>query len=80
MFMRCSKGRYSNFSYICKCILPCLEDESKILLPENDLSRLPADPLHVNVDHHQICALLIRVILHKLQVNHWLWEIIRQWF
>lgn len=49
---------------------PGLEDEGEVLLPEDDPGRVPADPLHVNVDHHQVGAFLVRVVLHKLQVDH----------
>lgn len=50
--------------------LPCLEDEGEVLFPEDDPSRVPADPLHVNINHHQVGALFVRIVLHKLQVNH----------
>lgn len=50
--------------------VPGLEDEGEILLPEDDPGRVPAYPLHVNVDHHQVVALLVRVVLHHLQVYH----------
>lgn len=53
--------------------LPRLEDEGEVLFPEDDPGRVPADALHVNIDHHQVRALLIRIILHKLEVHHWLW-------
>lgn len=50
--------------------IPCLEDESEVLLSEDDPGRVSADSLQVNIHHHQICAFLVRVVLHKLQVHH----------
>lgn len=50
--------------------VPGLEDEGEVLLPEDHPGRVPADALHVNVDHHQVVALLVRVVLHHLQVDH----------
>lgn len=47
-------------------LLPCLEDEGEVLFPEDDPGCVPADPLNVNINHHQVCALLIRVVLHQL--------------
>lgn len=55
------------------CLLPCLEDEGEVLLSEDDPGCVSADSLQVNVHHHQIGALLVRVVLQKLQVDHWLW-------
>lgn len=46
--------------------VPCLEDEGEILLPENDPRCVPADALHVDVHDHQVCAFLVRVLLHIL--------------
>lgn len=53
--------------------LPCLEDEGEVLFPEDDPRCVPADALHVNINHHQVRALLVRVVLHNLQVYHRLW-------
>lgn len=51
---------------------PGLEDKSKVLFPEQHPGGLPANFFQVDVNNHQVCPFLIRVILHKLQVHHWL--------
>lgn len=53
---------------------PGLEDEGKVLLPEDDSGSVPANPFDVNINHHQIGALLVRAVLHRLQVDHRLWS------
>lgn len=42
---------------------PCLEDEGKVLLSEDDSGSVPANPFDIDIDHHQIGALLVRVVL-----------------
>lgn len=65
------------FENLCveKSFSPGLEDKSEVLFPEQYPGRLSADFFHVDIHNHQICSLLIRVILYKLQVHHWLWTL-----
>lgn len=42
---------------------PGLEDEGKVLLSEDDSGSVPANPFDIDIDHHQIGALLVRVVL-----------------
>lgn len=63
-----SKAAFSGWDSV-----PRLEDEGEVLLPEEDTGRVPADRLHVDVNHHQVGSLLIPVVLQQLQVDHGLW-------